>query len=155
MCLATMDNLNQVYESDEGEGEFYALRGGRLGGLGEAGEVEIINNEGNLGDINLGDEYLEEGNEGEEGSSDEMEVREVRENQQDIGLIQALPPFPFFEPYKHPRPPHKQILNLPQEFSGQSPFSHMRKTGSFGHITHRTASMSIAWGNTEEGFGKL
>ena len=106
-----MHNLNQVYEGDEEEGEFYALGGGRLGGLGEAGEVEIINNEGNLGDINLGDEYLEEGNEHEEGSGDEMEVREVRENQQDISLIQALPPVPFCEPYKHPRPPSAKNLH--------------------------------------------
>ena len=41
------------------------------------------------------------------------------------------------------------------EFMSDLVFWHMRKTGSFGHITHRTASMSIAWGNTEEGFGKL
>ena len=41
------------------------------------------------------------------------------------------------------------------EFMSDLVFSHMRKTGNFGHITHHTASMSIAWGNTEEGFGKL
>ena len=125
-----MDNLDQVYESDEGEGEFYGFGGGRPGGLGEVGEVEIINNGGlcgeeNRGEENCEDEYLEdevpEGDESEEGNSDEAEAQEVRGNQHDIALAQALPPVPSFEPYKHPRPRHKRILNLPPEFCGQSP----------------------------------
>jgi len=45
-----MNNSDQVYESDEEEGEFYGFAGGRLGGLGETGEVEIINNERNSED---------------------------------------------------------------------------------------------------------
>ena len=125
-----MDNLDQAYESDEGEGEFYGFGEGRLGGLGEVGEVEIINREGNCGvenreEENPEDEYQEdevlEGDESEEGNSDEAEAQGVRENQHDIALAQALPPVPSFEPYKHPRPSHKRILNFPQEFHGRSP----------------------------------
>jgi len=107
--------------------------------------VEIINNEGNPGEENPGDEYLEnevpEGDESEEGNGDEAEAREVRENQHDIALVQALPPVPSFEPYKYPRPPHKRILNLPQEFRGQSPsvfFMLFFNEGQFANLAQNT-----------------
>ena len=84
-----MDNLDQAYESDEGEGEFYRFGEERLGGLGEVGKVEIINNEGNHGEENYGkenpeDEYQEdevlEGEESEEGNSNKAEAQGVGEN---------------------------------------------------------------------------
>jgi len=120
-----MDDWNQVYESDEGEGEFYGFGGGQLGGLGEADEMELVNNQGNPED-----EYQENEvpvrDESEEGSAsgEEAEAQEVGDNQQKVILIQALPPIPSFEPYKHPRPPHKWILNLPQEFFRQDNMVH-------------------------------
>ena len=47
-----MDNPDEAYHSEEEEGECYLLGGGRLVGLGEVGEVGVINNEGNCSEEN-------------------------------------------------------------------------------------------------------
>lgn len=111
-----MNDANRLYESDEGEGEFYGFGGGRLGGLGEGVTVDIINNERNAENENAGNEVQSDGS--EEETDDEEELAE-RGNQGELALVRSLPPVPPFEPYKHPKPSHKRILNLPHRFSGQ------------------------------------
>jgi len=56
-----MNDANRVYESEEGEGEFYGFGGGRLGGLGEGVAVDIINNERNAENEDAGNEVHDGG----------------------------------------------------------------------------------------------
>ncbi|RPA96211.1 hypothetical protein L873DRAFT_1257624 [Choiromyces venosus 120613-1] len=117
MSNTIMDDLNNGYESEEEEVEFC----GRGRDLGQIAATEITNNEENADHENNEDEYQEYQEQevgDEDGEGDEVEGGRVQ-NRQGQAQINRLPLVPAFEPYEHPKLPHKRTLSLPVEFSGR------------------------------------